>query len=192
MLDLDENGWAVGRIAPLDVGEAWSLFSPEADARVDAARWAHQARTFFGARLELARDKRYPTGAIPMADALELDVLALRPASGGDRAEPPAAPEPTRVLVVTVPLDRAPEATAAAEAGVRAIGGAGMDAVLARARRLWQVAAKPVAGSDARAPLVVAAVIASVLLAPIVPPEGAAIFGVKGARLRLEALGWRT
>ena len=189
MLDLDENGWAVGRVAPLDPAAAWSLLYPQGDAPGPPARWAHQARPFFGARRPLVREKRYPTGAIPIADALELDVLALR---AGGRAEPPSAPEPTRVLVVTVPLDRAPGAMAAAEAGVRAIGGAGMDAVLARARRLWQAAATPVSGSDARAPIVVAAVIASALLAPIVPPEGGAIFGVKGARLRLEALGWRT
>jgi hypothetical protein len=35
-------------------------------------------------------------------------------------------------------------------------------------------------------------VLASLFLAPIVPPEGDAIFGVKGARERLLARGLRT
>jgi len=39
--------------------------------------------------------------------------------------------------------------------------------------------------------ILVAAVLASLFLAPIVPPGGGAIFGVKGARERLVALGLR-
>jgi hypothetical protein len=35
-------------------------------------------------------------------------------------------------------------------------------------------------------------VLALVLLAPIVPPDETTIFGVKGARQRLEARGWKT
>ncbi len=180
MIDYDENGWASGAVAPIDPRDAWSLLSPDAQARMDVARWDHQARRFFGARLDLARPKRYPTGAFPLADAIEIDVAPL--------AEGEAA---TRVLVVTVPIDRAPAVRAAAEAGVRAIGGAGFDALLARARRVWQASCRVDADGDGRAPLVAAAVLASLLLAPVVPPEGGAIFGVKGARVRLEAAGWR-
>jgi hypothetical protein len=172
--DFDENGWARGAVAPLPPGEAFSLLSPEPDARVDAARWAHQADKFFEARLELAVEKRYPAGTLPLADRVVVDV-----------AERGAAAS-TRVSVVTVPVDRAPEALAAARAGAQAIGGAGFDAILPRTRRVWQVEVAP--GVDARAPLLVAAVIASLLLAPIVPPEGGTIFGVKGARERLARL----
>jgi hypothetical protein len=96
------------------------------------------------------------------------------------------------VLVVTVPVERAPSVRAAANRGAAAIGGAGMDVLVARARRLWQVRAAVPEGGDARAPLAVAAVLASVHGAPIVPPDEVTIFGVKGARLRLEARGWRT
>ena len=81
---------------------------------------------------------------------------------------------------------------ASGEAGARAIGGAGFDVLVGRTRRVWQIATSRVSGDDARAPLVVAAVAASILLAPIVPPEGGAIVGVKGARVRLSAAGWRT
>ncbi len=181
MFSFDENGWAEGPVEPLEPGDAFSLFSPEADGRIDEARFAHAAQAFFGARLTLATQKRYPNGAVPIADAFVLRIAPLRP----DHA---AASELT---VVTLPLDRAREVKGAAQLAVTAIGGAGFDVLLTRAKRLFQVKAKVDAG-DERAPLVAAAVLASVLLAPIVPPEGGAIFGVKGARLRLEALGWRT
>ncbi|AUX45651.1 hypothetical protein SOCE26_071460 [Sorangium cellulosum] len=177
-MDFDDNGWAVGRIEPLPASDGWSLLSPEPEARIDEHRWAHQARVFFGAELTLVQKKVYPSGSTPMVDAVEVDVAR----AGG---------APSRVLVLTVPLDRAPAVRAAAAAGVRAIGGAGFDALLARARRAWQVREPPLAGDDARAPLALAAVLAAVLLAPVVPPGEATIFGVKGARERLERLGWR-
>jgi hypothetical protein len=195
--EYDDNGWARGVIALLPLGEAWLLLSPEPDARVDAARWTHQAETFFHARLAVVQEKRYPSGTLPIADRVDVD-LTLRGAAEG-----------TRVRVVTVPADRAPEALAAGVAGARAIGGAGFDAILPRTRRIWQVRARlddPGYGAepgsagrspivkpgDDRAPLAVAAVLASLFLAPIVPPEGGAIFGVKGARERLAARGLRT
>jgi hypothetical protein len=180
-LDVDENGWARGAVVPLPVGEAWTLLSPEPSARVDAARWAYQAERFFGrARVTVVQDKRYPAGTVPLADRVEVDVGT---GSEGERV---------RVLVVTVPADRAPEALSAGAAGARAIGGAGFDALVPRTRRVWQVCERPAGPGDPRAPLVVAAVLASLFLAPIVPPGGGAIFGVKGARERLASLGLRT
>jgi hypothetical protein len=188
--DFDDNGWARGAVVPLDPAEAWTLLSPEPDARVDAARWAHQAETFFRARLVVVQAKRYPSGTLPLADLVEIDLTG------------PGAAAPSRVRVVTVPSDRAPAALAAGAAGVRAIGGAGFDALLPRTRRVWQVRERlvdpaalgetpnPPAG-DPRAPLAVAAILASLFLSPVVPPEGGAIFGVKGARERLAARGWR-
>lgn len=179
-LSFDEHGWTTGAVTPFPVAEAWTLLSPEPDARVDAARWAHQAATFFRARLAVVQDKRYPAGTLPLADCVEIDVAC--------RAEDAS----TRVLVITLPIGRAPDAEKAAAAGARAIGGAGFDALLPRTRRVWQVRERIDGAGDARAPLLVAAVLASVLLAPVVPPGGGTIFGVKGARSRLEALGWRT
>jgi hypothetical protein len=46
-------------------------------------------------------------------------------------------------------------------------------------------------GENELAPLALAGVLASLLLAPIVPPGAGTIFGVKGARERLSAAGWR-
>ena len=177
---VDENGWAIGPVAPIPIAEAWTLLAPDGDARIDPPRWAHQATTFFRARLAVVQDKRYPSGTLPLADMVEIDV--------GRRDEAAT----TRVLLVTVPADRAPEAMKAGAAGAKAIGGAGFDALVPRTRRVWQVRAAIEGDGDARAPAAVAAVLASVLLAPVVPPGGGTIFGVKGARQRLEALGWRT
>lgn len=182
-MQFDENGWVVGAVAPMRVDEAWSLLSPDPDGRMDAVRWAHQAERFFRARLTLLPDKRYPSGTLPLVDAAWVQVSLSEAARG------------SRVVVVTLPLERAPEVRRAADLGVAAIGGAGMDALVARARRLFQVRAAPAGDSaeeaDPRAPLAVAAVIASLLLAPIVPPGGGTIFGVKGARERLAREGFQ-
>lgn len=176
----DENGWAEGAVKPLAPGEAWSLLAPDASSRVEAERWAHQAETFFRARIEVVEAKKYPNGALPMADALHVDVRR----KGDEKA--------TRVLVITVPIDRAPDVREQAALGVQAIGGAGFDALVAKAMRVWQVAKAPIEGDDFGAPPALAAVLALVLLAPVVPPDEVTIFGVKGARQRLEARGWKT
>ncbi|MFO0762995.1 MAG: hypothetical protein U0359_41550 [Byssovorax sp.] len=175
----DEQGWAMGAIEPLSIERAYALLSPEPEARIDAARWQHQAQTFFQASLSLVTEKRYPAGTLPLADAAIVDI--------GHRS----LPSSTQVTIVTMPLDRAPAVLRAAEQGVVAIGGAGFDALLRRARRLWQVEVPAGASIDAAAPLAVAAILASLLLAPVLPPGGGTIFGVKGARERLAAAGWR-
>jgi hypothetical protein len=185
-MTFDESGWAEGAIEPLAVAEAFSLLSPEASSRIDAGRWAHQARTSVRGLLELAQPKRYPSATLPLADAAFVDIVHLDQVGASDET-----PRKTRVLVLTMPLDRAPAARAAAVKGAEAIGGAGFDVLVGRGQRLWQVSGVQ-EGDDARAPLAVAAVLAAVLLAPIVPPGGGTIFGLKGARVRLEQQGWRT
>jgi hypothetical protein len=171
-MEFDESGWAIGPVAPLLPSDAWTLFSPDPDARVDVARWAHQARTFFGASIELLRPKKYSRGVYPVVDEVPMELQDKGRVS--------------RVRVVTVPLSQAPEAKRAADQAVMAIGGAGMDVLVSKAVRVWQVDARVDEGGDPRAPLRLAAILASILLAPIVPPEGGSIFGVKTARERLE------
>lgn len=159
-------------------GEAWCLFAPDLAPRADLPRWQRQAETFFDASLTLVQTLSDPSGALPDCAALELDV---RPLAGG---------EASRVRVLTVPLSEAPELLAVGREAVEAIGGAGFDALLAKARRAWQVQARTVGPGDARAPAVMAAILASVLLAPIVPPGERVAFGVRGARLRLMDAAW--
>ena len=178
-LPVDENGWATGVVTALPVDRAFSLLSPDASPCIDADRWAQAARTSLRAVITLAVAKRYPSGAMPLADAVLVDVRPLD-AEGGAAS---------RVRVVTVPLERAPEVLQAAIAGADAIGGAGFDVLVARGRRLWQIDAD-VAG-DPRAALVVTGLLAMVHLAPVLPPRGGTIFGLKGVRVRLAAEGWR-
>jgi hypothetical protein len=59
-----------------------------------------------------------------------------------------------------------------------------MDVLVARARRVWQIPMGP----DRRAALTLAALLASIWLGPVVPPDEVVIYGVKGARERLEQL----
>lgn len=157
---------------PLGANEAYSILSPDAIFRVEPGRWAQQARTFLDAE-------------VSVEGATEADIVfSIAPLASGSGPK-----DPTRVAVRTLPIGACPELLAAANRGVDAIGGAGMDVLVARAQRVWQVALV-VDGGDARAPLVAAALLASVLLGPIVPPDEVTIYGVRGARVRLDKLGW--
>ncbi len=171
----DDSGWRVDPLSPWPLAGSWSLFAPEASSRMDEARWRAQAERFFSASLAIAPAKRYPDGSMPRSDAAEVAVRAGEAVS--------------RVRLQTLPLEAAPGLRRSADEAVVAIGGAGFDALMRRATRLWQVAAD--GEGDARAPLVVTAVLASVLLAPVLPPGGGTVFGVKGCRERLSAQGWK-
>jgi hypothetical protein len=177
-VQFDRHGWAMGTIAALPTTSAYTLFSAEGAARIDIAVFAHKARTFFASSFELEQPKAYPNDATPDADAVHVEIKRLGKQSASA----------TRVLVVTWPIEREPGIRSIGDTAARAIGGAGMDALVARAKRIWQVSSEIVSGDDPNAPLRVAAIFASVLLAPIVPPEGNTIYGVKGARERLERM----
>jgi hypothetical protein len=177
----DDNGWASGLVEPLPSDQSYALLAPEPASRIDEGRWAHLARTSVRAVLELSPAKRYPSATMPLVDVVRVRIRHL------DRLEEgPAARE---VEVVTVPLERVPVVRALARRGAAAIGGAGFDVLVERGQRLWQVATR---GEDDVEALAVVAVLAAALLAPVVPPGGGTIYGLKGARVRLEALGWRT
>ena len=165
----------------MNPADYWCLLAAAPVGRVELPRWIAQAHTLVHAELALLQRLGDPEGVLPAVASLG---FTLRPL--GDPAEPAV------VQVHTLPLAEAPAVKAAAERAAEAIGGAGMDALVARATRAWLVARTPASGGDPRAPLAMAALLAGVLLAPVVPPEGGVIFGLRGARLRLESLGWRT
>lgn len=175
-MQFDTYGWANEPVVALPIHSAYTIFSPDAQARIDIAQLANKARTFFATALEIDPVKAYPDEQTPDADVVHMD---LSPLGKRDVA-------PTRVLVVTWPLGRDLAIREVGNAAAQAIGGAGMDALVARAKRIWQVSCNVVHGDDQQAPLRAAAILASVLLGPIVPPEGNTIYGVKGARERLE------
>ncbi len=178
MEGFDENGWASDAVTAEPVADNWTLMSPDASSRMIEARWAHQARRFFSTTLTLRPTKHYPGNGWPLADRAIVELVA----AGGERSQ---------VALLTLPLVRAPLAMEAAKQAVAAIGGAGFDALLPRTQRVWQLAAEPRSG-DARGPLLLGAIMASLLLAPLVPPAADSIFGVKGARERLQAAGLRS
>lgn len=172
----DSHGWASDPVPAFSANAAFTLFSPDETARVDIAQLAHKARTFFATALEIDPVKAYPEGRMPESDALHIEIKKI-----GQSILPP-----TRVYVVTFPLLREPHFRNIGDAAALAIGGAGMDSLVARTKRIWQVSKNIESGDDSWAPLRIAAILAAVLLAPIVPPEANTIFGVKGARERLE------
>ncbi len=176
----DDNGWALTPPALIPLSDAYSLLSPEESSRLEEGQLQRQARRFFRAELALAAPKRYPGNGYPLADEAVIEVGELG-----------AAPS-TRVRLITVPLGRVPSVLEAARAAVVAMGDGGFGALLDRAARLWQVAVTPLAGTDQRAPLVLTGVLSSWLLAPVLPPDGKMMFGVKGAQQRLAAAGWKT
>jgi len=177
-VQFDRHGWAQGPVSTLSVNAAYTLFAPDPSARIDIATLAQKARTFFATALEIDPVKAYPNGETPDSDAVFIDITPL-----GKRTA-----TATRVYVVTWPLEKNPQFRTIGDTAANAIGGAGMDVLVARAKRIWQVSKDVTHGEDRYAPLRIAAILASVLLAPIVPPEGNTIYGVKGARERLERL----
>lgn len=162
--------------ALVDPSQAWSLLSPEPESRIDTTRWSTHAQRFFAFSLNVVPAKLYPNNATPICDNAQVN---LRRASSGDSHT---------VEIVTAPVERAAAVMARARDAVTVIGGAGFDALLPRTRRVWQVRAMP--ETNPAAALALAAVLASVYLAPIVAPGKLDIFGVKGARERLARAGW--
>lgn len=165
----DENGWFIGSVEAWPASQAWSLLSPDDDARMV---WAPSP--LFGATFSVSPAKQYPRGSAPLADRGRLEVLRLR---GGAKVG--------EVEVQTLPLDRARTVWNDARAAAKRMGGAGFDVLVERGRRLWQI--RPV---DDVAALVLAGAIATTWQSPILPPSGERLFGVKGARLELERLGY--
>jgi hypothetical protein len=163
--------------------QCFSLFSPDDPGRVDTLRWIQQAETFLSARIDFVQTFTDPSGTLPSHASFEIDV--------GPKASTESF---TRVQLLTVPITPSQppveQIVQRAHQSVIAMGGAGFDALLARARRLWQVRTKPVVGTDPCASLIVTATVAMVFTAPILAPDGGALFGVKGARVRLETMGW--
>ncbi|MBI4950536.1 MAG: hypothetical protein HY908_00740 [Myxococcales bacterium] len=179
MTNVDQHGWVVGAVVPLPPERAYSVLVPEPSSAIDAVRWAAQAARFFAAALAVEPAKRYPAGGWPRVDRAAVRV--------GPLVETAVAEVPRGVVALaTLPLSDAPLVRAQAERGVAAMGGAGFDVLLARATRLWQLDAVPLEGEPGAA-LLVAALLASLALGPVVAPDGA-VLGVKGCRGRLAAL----
>lgn len=143
------------------------VFSQQSLASIDAGQLTQNARRFFGAQFEL-RERREEGGVGEVVMTVTgpngtpgVAIHArVRPCQGGDYE--------------------------AAERAERAGRAGGMAALARRCPSVWEVDVGA-SGRPSEA-LRLCAILASVLLGPIMPPEGDTLFGVKGARERAERL----
>lgn len=147
---------------------AYAVFAQRPDVRLDIEGIKRQADQFFATKLGLTVDKRYGD-TVPDVDAGRIVV------AGGD-----GTAAGTRLV-----YGRAVETSdlAAAEAAERAMGTYGLALLAQRCKTIWMIV--PEVEED-RAALTIAAIFASTLLGPILSPGGKEIYGVRGARLKLE------
>jgi hypothetical protein len=171
---LDQDGLLrPGALTPPSPAEAFTVFAQRPDAVLDIVQLGRQAERFFGTKLGLTVDKRY-SARTPDVDAARI-VVASAAGSG------------TRLCYGRPSDDRD---QAAAEAAERKQSSSGMSLLALRCPMVWLVASEgtpaPNDEEDDKVALALAAILASVLLGPILSPRGDELFGVKTARLKLE------
>lgn len=166
---LDDRGvLRAGALAAPDRNRCYSVLAQRPDVRIDIEALKRQGERFFATKLGLTVDKRYDDLA-PREDAARIVI------SGGD-----GTASGTRLL-----FGRAVDSAdlAAAEEAERAMGTYGLALLAQRCKTIWTIV--PEVDED-RAALTLAAILASSLLGPIMSPGGNEIYGVRGARLKLE------
>jgi hypothetical protein len=146
---------------------AFLVFAQRADARIDIQAWGLHAERFFATRIGLADERPYPAGA-PAARF----VVAPTGAAAGIRS------------VAARPRD-AEDLSIAADADALA-GGTGLALLARRCDMVWLVSREGDADTLA---LRLAAILAGVLLGPILDTSAFELFGVKTARAKLERMG---
>ncbi len=168
------SGGGNGTGNPAVVDATYLVFSQRADARIDIDAWSAHAERFFATRLGLTADKRYAPGQAPPRIDEASFVVAPHGESPGIRLAS-ARPRHDRDLALA--------ATADERAGP---GGTGLALLARRCETVWIVSR--VIDPDPLA-LRLAAILASVLLGPILDARVPELFGAKTARAKLEALG---
>lgn len=166
---LDERG--VLRQGALDAPareRSFAVFSQRADAWLDVEALSRQAERFFATKLGATVDKRHGD-VVPEVDAARIVVAGGDGMSSGTRLCYGRAVE-TDDLV-------------AAEEAERAMGTYGLALLAQRCKTLWIIVPET---EEDRAALTLAAIFASHMLGPILSPGGREIYGVRGARLKLE------
>lgn len=143
------------------------VFAQRSDARLDVNAISGQARRFFATELGLMAEKKYED-LPPVTDEAEVVVSG----QGGNAGVRRCYGRP----VTAEDLEKA----ASAEMRVTYTGLSGL---AKRCGYVWLVSAE--GPSDVTA-LLIAAILASVFLGPILAPDEAELFGVKTARLKLE------
>ncbi len=171
---LDDRGVlrAAGALAAPD--PAYRVFGQRPDARCEIGAWRHNAERFFGTTVGLTVDKRY-AGSYPDVDAARVVVAPTSGDVGG-------------VRLCYGRRAAGADWDAAERADARA-GTTGLGELARRCHVVWLVERQ---GPEDPTALLLAAIIASVLLGPILDVAGASaenageLFGVRTARLKLE------
>ncbi|HEX4447284.1 MAG TPA: hypothetical protein VH044_11130 [Polyangiaceae bacterium] len=145
------------------------VFGQRADAHIDIASWNAHAERFFSTRLGLTVERHYRPGDDPPRSDDVHFVVAPAGAPPGIRAAS-AGPREDADLAL------------ADEAELTA-GGSGLALLARRCPIVWRIA---VEGDADVLALRLAAILASILLGPILDPRLPEIFGVKTARAKLE------
>lgn len=94
----------------------------------------------------------------------------------------------TVVRGLSVAKERAHEDWALADDALRAMGGAGMDVLVARASRVWRLSVERDTRAEQRAIAIVAGVLAQSELGPALLPDGSKLVGIRGVRQWLDRL----
>jgi hypothetical protein len=167
---VDERGiLREGGLTEPDRSRALMVFAQREDARVELVTWKRHAADFFDVELALNVTKEYPEG-FPRIDAVG---VVIAPRSGPPEAQRLCYGRPRR-----------DEDLRAAEDADSLAGNTGLGLLAKRCQAVWLVVMEETADRTA---LLLAAILASVVLGPILSPEGA-LFGVKTARGKLESM----
>ena len=165
---LDERGLLLAE-HPLPSGDAaFTVFSQRPDARIDVAEWGRHAERFFATRLGLTVEKRYDR-RIPVRDVARVVLAPVRDVAG--------APAGARLCWGRPRTEEDLRAARDAEGA-----GAGLADLTRRCPQVWLVETPT---DDDPVSLRLAAILAGILLGPILSPGGRALFGPKTARERL-------
>ncbi|MBX3228221.1 MAG: hypothetical protein KIT84_26650 [Labilithrix sp.] len=156
-----------GALAPPPLSAGYTVFAQPGTAALDVEALKARAARFFGAKLGLTVEKKYGFD-MPTADAARIVLAADDGTAAGTR------------LCYGRPVERS-DLDAAERGDPNATG---MFLLAQRCPTLWIVSREM---DDDRVALTIAAVMASILLGPILSPGGDELFGVKTARLKLEA-----
>jgi hypothetical protein len=166
-LPLDDDGLLPpgSLVLPPDAA-TYLVFAQTKDARLDIAAWKRHAQQFYCAELHLTRPKEYGPSA-PETDGAHI-VL-----THGDR------PALTRTVFLV------PRTDADLACAERAEGGGGLALLAKRCTRVVLVVVETGPEEDHDA-LLLCAIIAGIVLGPILSPDRRRIFGAKTARLEVE------
>jgi hypothetical protein len=156
-----------GGLEPPQRSAAFTVFAQRTDARLETDLWARHASQFFESELKLTAAKRYVFDP-PQVDAAHVVITT------------PQGLEATRLCYVR---PRENDDLRAAEVADSRAGNPGMSGLARRCKMVWLVELE---GEEDEAALRIAAILASVVLGPILSPDGEELFGVRTARAKLE------